>query len=101
MKKYILLLILILAIAIPVTAGPVPPNWKSWDNFPDTPRMDVSMLKDLIFEGEKVVLIYSGYRRSKIVCGSLFIPYTFVPPSGSGSKVDLGNISKDTLIAVY
>jgi hypothetical protein len=54
----------------------------------------------MLLAGEKMVFIYAGYDTNSIVCGSIFLPYTLVPPFGDGSKVSL-NIPKDTWMVAY
>lgn len=80
-----------------------PPNWKDWDMFPkgpNVPRYTVERVQELLVSGEKMVFIYAGYRTDTVICGSIFLPYTWVPPVGNGSRVSL-NIPKDTWMVAY
>lgn len=102
MKK-ILLLFLFLIIAYPAFAGPVPPNWKSWPTHArNETRIEASMVAELLTSGEeKIILIYAGYKDVNVICGSIFIPYTSVPPRGSGSRVNFPDVPKDTMMVAY
>lgn len=81
-------------------AGVAAPNWKDWDNYPDATRMTADQVQELLVAGEKMVLIYAGYKTDKIVCGSMYLPYTMVPPNASGAAVNL-TVPKDTWMVAY
>ena len=84
-------------------AGPTPPDWKSWDMFPKgsaAPRYTADQIQKLLLSGEKMVLIYAGYRTDTVICGSMYLPYRWVPPVGSGAQVNL-NVPKDTWMVAY
>lgn len=81
-------------------AGVAAPNWKAWDNYPNVQRMTADQVKKLMVAGEKIVFIYAGYKADKIVCGSMYLPYTAVPPNASGAAVNI-NYPKDTWIMAY
>jgi len=40
------------------------------------PRITVKDIQRLMAIGAKVLFVYSGYEVDKIVCGSLYMPYT-------------------------
>jgi len=81
-------------------AGIAAPDWKKWDNYPDVQRMTADQIQELLVAGEKIVLIYAGYRTRNIICGSIYLPYTMVPPNASGAAVNL-KIPKDTWMVAY
>jgi len=74
--------------------------WEKWDPFPKVRRITAKQVKYLMQKDEKIVYIYSGYKIDKIVCGSLVLPYTAVPPYGDGSKIKL-RIPKDWWLMCY
>lgn len=74
--------------------------WKKWPSHPDVPRITAKEVKALIMAGEKVLLVYAGYKIEKVICGSIVIPYTLVPPNSDGSRVKL-RIPKDYWIMCY
>jgi hypothetical protein len=99
----VIFIILYLGASTAAFGGPVPPNWKNWDAYPKgvkAPRYTAERIQDMLLAGEKMVFIYAGYDTNSIVCGSIFLPYTLVPPFGDGSKVSL-NIPKDTWMVAY
>jgi hypothetical protein len=63
--------------------------WKQWNNFPNVPRITAEEVKELLLRGEKIALIYAGYKVSSVACGSYYLPYTSVPPNADGSSVKL------------
>lgn len=103
MKKLLLFLAFVLLLALPATAGSkVPYNWKSWDSYPDVPRISAAFVaKTLLDKEEKIVLIYAGYEKSRVICSSIFLPYNLVPPHGSGARINLPDFPKDTLMVAY
>ncbi len=62
-------------------------NYKEWDNYPDVPRMEAKEVAEIVKRGENVIFVYAGYEIEKTICNSVYIPYTLVPPNGSGGKV--------------
>jgi hypothetical protein len=74
--------------------------WEKWDSKPNAPRITAKEVKALMMAGEKIIFVYAGYETKEIVCGSLIIPYTLVPPSADGSRVKL-RIPKDYWIMCY
>lgn len=95
--------LLLFGVASTGMAGKIPSNWKDWNAYPkgaDAPRYTADRVQQLLVAGEKMVLIYAGYETDKVVCGSIYLPYTMVPPFGNGSKVNL-NIPKDTWMVAY
>lgn len=100
MSKMVWLVIcFFLTTGIALAGRPVP-NYKSWDNYPKTPRIDANLVKKLALSGEKMAFIYAGYKTEKIICGSMYLPYTSVPPKSNGASVNL-RIPKDTWMMVY
>lgn len=96
-------LFLVLGFTSLALGAKTPSNWRNWDAYPkgsDAPRYTADRIQDLVLAGEKMVFIYAGYETGKVVCGSIYLPYTLVPPSGSGSRVNL-NIPKDTWMVAY
>lgn len=75
--------------------------WHKWSNFPNVPRITVEKVQQLMNRGEKVIFIYTGYKVKEVVCGSLYIPYTLVPPADSGSRIKIDKIPKDWWILCY
>lgn len=101
MKKMILTFCFILILGLSSSfAGSPAPNWKKWDAYPDVPRISADYVITLFRAGEKMNFIYAGYQTSTVVCGSHFLPYTAVPPSGDGSRINL-NASKDEWMVAY
>ena len=97
------LLFFLLGFTSIAIGGKVPPNWKDWDAYPkgaDAPRYTAARIQDLLLADEKMVFIYAGYETDRVVCGSIYLPYTMVPPFGNGAKVNL-NIPKDTWMVAY
>lgn len=94
-----LVICFLLTASVAIAGRPVP-NYKSWDNYPKTPRIESGLVKKLMVAGEKMVFVYAGYKTETVICGSLYLPYTAVPPNGDGSKVNL-KIPKNTWIMVY
>jgi hypothetical protein len=74
--------------------------WKKWPSHPDVPRITAKEVKALMLAGENMLFVYAGYETKEIVCGSLIIPYTLVPPFDDGSRVKL-RIPKDYWIMCY
>ncbi len=75
--------------------------WRSWETPPKVPEITAKMAKDLLLSGEKAVFVYAGYDVPEMVCGSLYIPYTLVPPYADGSRINLSSIPKDWWIFCY
>ncbi len=106
MKKRIsavLFLLMFLGAASVALGAKTPPNWKEWNMFPkgaDAPRYTAERVQELLVSGEKMVFVYAGYQTDTVICGSIFLPYNWVPPVGSGSRVSL-NIPKDTWMVAY
>ena len=102
-QAWIILLLLVLTFSLPVSGARVPPDWKQWNAFPkgtDAPRYTADRIQELLLAGEKMVFIYAGYEVDEIVCGSLYLPYTLVPPFGDGARVNL-SVPKDTWMVAY
>lgn len=75
-------------------------EWQKWDSYPKVPRITAQEAKQMMLNGEKMIFVYAGYAVKEIVCGSLYIPYTKVPPSSDGSSVRFP-FSKDYWIMCY
>jgi len=75
--------------------------WREWETHPKVPEISASVAKKLVLAGEKVLFVYAGYSVPRKLCGSLTIPYTLVPPSADGSRLNLSNIPKDSWIFCY
>ena len=95
----ITLLAMVLCVSVAHAKSPKP-WWKKWNNFPNAPRITASSMKQLMLAGEKMIFVYAGYKTEKVICGSIFIPYTSVPPNADGSKARL-RIPKDYWIMCY
>ncbi len=100
MKKTAVIILLVVGIFAQVSLGKEKEWWEEWDNYPKVPRITAKEVKQLMLAGEKVVFVYAGYEVDTVVCGSLFIPYTKVPPHGDGSSVNI-SVSKDYWIMCY
>lgn len=100
MNKCILALTLITNMFL-TSAGPQKAWWQEWSNFPKAPRISAADVKTLVLGGEKALFVYSGYKVPEQVCGSVYIPYTLVPPNADGSRVRLDSIPKDYWIFCY
>jgi hypothetical protein len=74
--------------------------WKAWNRYPNVPRITGPEIKAVLSAREPFVFVYAGYQIHTIVCGSLIIPYTFVPPYADGSRVKL-TLPKDMWIFAY
>jgi hypothetical protein len=88
MKRIIIMLGFVILILISTVAYGQE-WWQTWEVYPKVPRITAKEVKRLMLSGEKMVFVYSGYEIDKIVCNSLFIPYTLVPPNSDGSGVKL------------
>lgn len=88
-KRVFLSLIFMLSFTgfVQAQVVPTPPDWKEWSTHPKVPTMTADQIQELMFRGEKVILIYAGYRTDKIICGSVHISYTLTPPFNDGSKI--------------
>jgi hypothetical protein len=75
--------------------------WEKWDNYPKVPRISADLVKKIVLAKEKSLFVYSGYEIPEMVCGSLYIPYSLVPPNADGSRLNLSNIPKDSWIFCY
>ncbi len=100
MIKKAIITLLLMSVS-QVLAGAEKEWWRKWDNFPNVPKISAAQTKALMLSGEKIVLVYSGYRVPEIVCGSLTIPYTLVPPNANGARVNLSMIPKDWWVLCY
>lgn len=74
--------------------------WQKWSRYPKVPRVTAGEVKTLMLSGQKMIFVYAGYKVKEVVCGSLIIPYTLVPPYADGSKVKL-HIPKNYWIMCY
>ena len=97
----LLVIILCFIFLSPVYAQKAQKWWQKWDNFPDVPRITGPEVQKLMLRGERMVFVYAGYEVDDVVCGSLYIPYTLVPPSASGSRIKIKKIPKDWWIMCY
>jgi hypothetical protein len=87
MKKIIIMLIfLILFFISNVTSAQE--WWQKWEVYPKVPKISAKEVKERYLAGEKMVFVYGGYEVKEVVCRSLIIPYTLVPPSNDGSSVN-------------
>ncbi len=78
--------------------------WQKWDAFPKNdkaPRIMPDMVKRIVNTGAKMVFVYAGYDVPTTLCGSIYIPYTLVPPESDGSSVNLKALPKDIWIMCY
>jgi len=77
--------------------------YQKWDAYPSdnkVPRIMADQVKQLRLQGAKLVFVYAGYKVNQVVCGSIYIPYTVVPPAADGSRIKL-RIPKDWWIICY
>jgi len=74
--------------------------WQKWDNYPKVPRITAKEVKQLMLANEKIVFVYAGYDVDDLVCGSLYIPYTIVPPNSDGSTVKIP-VPRDYWVMCY
>ena len=74
--------------------------WQQWDSYPRVPKITAGEVKTMMLAGGKIAFVYAGYAVKEVVCGSYYIPYTEVPPSSDGSRVDL-KIPKDYWVMCY
>ena len=100
MLRKFLIAALLFSVA-PIASGFETKWWQSWDNYPKVPKVTAAQAKMLVSSGEKVVLVYSGYKVQSVACGSLVIPFNFVPPNADGSRINLTAIPKDWWVLVY
>ena len=98
--KIVTILLSLLVVSASAFCEGVPSNWRAWDRYPEVTRYSAERVQDLLIAEEEMVLIYAGYETDKVICGSLYLPYTLVPPYSSGSKVN-PKISKDTWMVAY
>jgi hypothetical protein len=92
---------LICLLAKPLDSREPEKWWKKWPSAAkEAPRISADQVSQLFLSGARVVFVYAGYEKSEIVCGSIYIPYTLVPPRRDGSGVKLG-LPKDTWIMCY
>jgi len=99
MKRIIIMLgFLILILISPVAHGQE--WWQTWEVYPKVPRITAKEVKNLMLANEKIVFVYAGYEVDKVVCGSLYIPYTKVPPNSDGSAVNF-RFPKDYWVMCY
>lgn len=99
MKRIMIMLIFLILILISTVAG-AQEWWQKWDNFPKVPRITAKEVKQLMLSGEKIAFVYAGYEVDDVLCGSFYIPYTWVPPNSDGSNVKL-RVPKDYWIMCY
>ena len=105
MKNTIRIILLLLSLCF-VNSGLCEEKqwWKKWDAFPKgnkAPRIMPEKVRELMMAGEKVVFVYAGYDVDTVLCGSLYLPYTLVPPQSDGSRVNLKALPKDGWIMCY
>lgn len=74
--------------------------WQKWDSHPTVPKITAGEVRNMMLAGEKIVFVYAGYAVKNVVCGSYYIPYTKVPPSSDGSRVNF-KIPKDYWVMCY
>jgi hypothetical protein len=74
--------------------------WRKWNNFPNVPRITVEEVQELMMQGQPMAFVYAGYQTDQVLCGSVIVPYTWVPPHSDGSRVRL-RIPKDWWVMVY
>lgn len=102
-KKAILFTMMLMAISV-YTFGGEKTWWQKFSNFPKddkAPRIMPDQVKRMLKAGEKMVFVYAGYDVDKILCGSMYLPYTLVPPEADGSRVNLKAFPKDIWIMCY
>jgi hypothetical protein len=78
--------------------------WEKFDRFPNNtkaPRIMPEQVKRMLKNGEKMVFVYAGYDVDKVLCGSVYLPYTLVPPESDGSRVNFKVFPKDIWIMCY
>lgn len=101
MKRIWLFLMMVCVMGFFEPAGAEELWWKKWQAHPkDMPRITAKEVKALMMSGEKILFVYAGYKIDSVVCGSVVVPYTLVPPFGDGSRAKL-KIPKDVWIMCY
>ena len=99
MKRIIMMLsILILTLISNVSYGQE--WWQKWEVYPKVPKISAKEVKEKFLAGEKMVFVYGGYEVKEVVCGSLIIPYTLVPPGNDGSSIKY-RIPRDYWVLCY
>lgn len=104
------ILLLLVALACAALVGPLgavaaraegtQPWYKSWNAFPDVPKMEQPAVEQLLRTNTPVIFIYAGYKVPELVCGTLLLTYTAVPPESDGSTVRF-KAPKDAWVLVY
>ncbi len=88
MRLSILTIILFFLFSLGNASAQGVPDYKSWDRHPQhMPRITAEEVRQLMLSGENILFVYAGYEVEEVVCGSVFISYLWVPPSGDGSMV--------------
>ncbi len=103
MTKKCLLVVLLLFLVFPCFSYAEKQWWQKWPGHPQGLRISVDSVKYLISTGEKITFIYAGYEGgegSEVICGSLIIPYTKVPPNADGHQVKV-NFSPDRWLLCF
>ncbi len=104
MKKKLILFTMIGMLISAYTYSAEQTWWKKFDRFPKqdkAPRIMPDQVKQMLKNDEKMVFVYAGYDVKKVLCGSIYVPYTLVPPESDGSRVDLKVFPKDIWIMCY
>ena len=100
MHRFVFSILLIASFYIASTSH-ARQQWQAWETHPKVPEISATAAKELVLAGENVIFIYTGYKVPEWLCGSLYIPYTLVPPSSDGSRVALTSIPKDWWVLCY
>lgn len=87
MKRCIFVLLFVFALYAGSASAQGVANHRQWDSHPDVPRITAEEVRELMQRGEKIIFVYAGYEIEETLCNSVYIPYTWVPPFDSGSKV--------------
>ncbi len=103
-KKVILFTMMFMVMSAYAFGETKKPWWKEFSAFPGpdkAPRIMPDQVKRMLQSGEKMVFVYAGYDVEKVLCGSVYVPYTLVPPETDGSRVNLKVFPKDIWIMCY
>lgn len=93
-------LVFVLLLSWESTHGKEERWWRKWNPRPNVPRITAEQVRGLMLQGQPMAFVYAGYETDRIICNSIIIPYTWVPPQSDGSRIRL-KIPKDWWVMVY
>jgi rhodanese-related sulfurtransferase len=105
MKKTAVFFAALLTLLIAVNADSLDKKqeWcKKTDADDKAPRISAEEVRRMLLSKEKIIFVYSGSGNIKqVLCGSIYIPSSLVPPMSDGSKLNLAAIPKDYWLICY